>query len=402
MRVLIYIPNISQEWGGIRQYSVTLLTMLCEDYENEYFIYHDLDDKEVLEAVEHIPKHYLVTSKEINVSEVIIRKEPYIKLRNIPVLRNLKYKRQYIISNDLSTFCAKNRIAVLHCLYQSIPLIQDVKLITTLHDVQEIHFPKFFSPEERAYRAAGYLDYLKRAHCVIVSYNHIKNDLINYFNVPPEKIKTVLLQMDKLWFHKFSEKDIKLLPGNLNKTKYLLYPANFWKHKNHLNLLRAIALLRDEEGILINFVFTGDFNSEDGKRVKNESNKLNLINQITFLGIVDESLLYSLYKNATGTVIPTLYEAGSFPLMESIYLSVPVICSNVTSLPETIGNSEFVFDPTDIRLMASLIKKIYLDKEFRNRSLENSKNQKEKLTQNQSLHLLKEIYRSLIEEKSVA
>lgn len=397
MKILIYIPTITQEWGGIRPYSVALLRMLKEDFQNEYFIYHDLEDKEVLEAVQEIPNHYLVTSQEINASETITRKEGYNKLKNIPWLQNLKKERNYLVLNDLSTFCKKRGIEILHCPFQYVPLIKDVKVITTLHDVQELHFPEFFSAEVRAYRANAYLDFLTRADIVIVSYNHIKNDLIKYFDVAPGKIKTVLLKMDNLWVQKYENIDLETLPNNLDTVPYIFYPANLWPHKNHLKLLESIALLRDEENILVNAVFTGDMNKEHAKKIIERGNELKLSNQINFLGIVTEQTLISLYKKARAVVIPTFYEAGSFPLMESIFLGAPVICSNVTSLPETIGNNDFLFDPNDNRSIASILKKICTSEEFRNQSISNSLIQKEKLKISNSFELLMKTYNEIID-----
>ena len=71
-------------------------------------------------------------------------------------------------------------------------------------------------------------------------------------------------------------------------------------------------------------------------------------------------------------VIPTLYEAGSGPLIESMRYRVPVICSNVTSLPDTINNDAFTFAPLNIDEIAALIMKGIKDEDFRKRNLENS------------------------------
>jgi len=91
-----------------------------------------------------------------------------------------------------------------------------------------------------------------------------------------------------------------------------------------------------------------------------------------FLGLVPEEDLICLYKNSSLVVIPTLYEAGSAPLYEAMRYQVPVICSNVTSLPETIGNEEFIFDPNEVSEIAIKIKKILMDSTFREKNLMNS------------------------------
>jgi glycosyltransferase involved in cell wall biosynthesis len=394
LQVLIYIPNLNQSWGGVRQYVAALLRLLHGDNDNEYFIYHDAADVQVLEAIKDIPKHNLVKSSDINQIETVFKKVTLNKLRAIPVLRTVKLKRKISIVHTLTTYCKEKGIVIIHCPYQYIPMVEGVKLITTMHDVQELHFPEFFTAEQRAQRAVDYLDFLRRADAVIVSYNHIKKDLVKYFQVNPANIKTILLQMDKLWFYKFSEKDIEVL-SELDGTKYMLYPANAWKHKNHSALLEAVALLREEENLPIKVVLTGDFNNEQGRYIIDQTKKLSLDDQIIFLGIVDEKTLFSLYKKAAAVVIPTLYEAGSFPLIESILLDVPVICSDITSLPETIGNDKFTFSPLNTREIARQINRIYSDDNFRIDNLEQIKLQSKKIEENYPLPLLMDLYAGL-------
>lgn len=115
-----------------------------------------------------------------------------------------------------------------------------------------------------------------------------------------------------------------------------------------------------------------------------------------FLGIVEDSILYSLYKGAHGVVVPTLYEAGSFPVMESILLHRPVVCSNVTSLPETMGASEFIFDPSNIPQLADLIFKLSEDDEFRERNLVTVMERSKTIRFNNALMKIRALYQSVL------
>jgi glycosyltransferase involved in cell wall biosynthesis len=72
-----------------------------------------------------------------------------------------------------------------------------------------------------------------------------------------------------------------------------------------------------------------------------------------------------LYRNAALVVIPTEYEAGSYPLLEAMMLGAPVICSNVTSLPDAIEDKRFVFDPYDENALAALIQSMLANEPLR-------------------------------------
>jgi glycosyltransferase involved in cell wall biosynthesis len=267
----------------------------------------------------------------------------------------------------------------------------------TLHDVQELHFPENFTPEERAYRAITYLELLRKADRVIVSYDHIKRDIIKYFKVDSKKIQVLLLNMKNLWIDKFHDKDMVDIKHLGLPERFLLYPANTWQHKNHLRLMSALAEAKEKYRIIINIVCTGHRN-EHFNEIERLVTQLDIAEQVFFTGVVEENVLYSLYKSCTGVIIPTTYEAGSFPLYESILMNVPVICSNVTSLPETIGNKDYVFDPFKTDEISNLMIKLWQDEDFRERNIKHVKESSQQFQNNDSaLEQVLNVYSEVIE-----
>lgn len=391
MNILFYIPTISQKDGGIKNYATGILNLLTQEREstNLFYIYHNIGDKDIIEIVNHSENFILVQDSDIK-----IRKNNFFRKW---INRYKKYiLKKYIYDEPIiEKLCNKYKIDIIHSPYQYIPDTNKYKLITTLHDIQEIHFPEFFSPEERANRAVNYLKFLKKADIVIVSYQHVKNDIIKYFNIDDNKIKILLSKIDSFWFDKFTDDDITPLPNKIT-SEYILYPANFWQHKNHEILIKAIACLRNDYNIHIKLVCTGNKEIPYFKHLQTLTKKLEIEDQILFIGIVDELTLFNLYKQAQAVVIPTLYEAGSFPLYESIMLKVPVICSNVTSLPETIGNKKYIFNPYDLNELTEKIKLICFNEEFRKKNIDNLRVQQEKILKHNPLPLLNQIYKSLI------
>jgi glycosyltransferase involved in cell wall biosynthesis len=163
-----------------------------------------------------------------------------------------------------------------------------------------------------------------------------------------------------------------------------------------MKLIEAIKKIKDNTGKNINVVLTGNHSTPLGSAIKANITMYGLDNCFLNLGIVSDEVLFSLYKHATGVVIPTLYEAGSFPLMESILMEVPVICSNVTSLPETINNNEFVFDPNDVEDIANKIQKLYYNNEFRTESVSNSRRVKHAIINTNALENLVFCYNKVL------
>jgi glycosyltransferase involved in cell wall biosynthesis len=272
-------------------------------------------------------------------------------------------------------------IDLLHIPYPHSPRYDFIfPFVVTPHDIQELHYPEFFTPKERADRAENNWKSLEFCNGVVVSYDHVKNDIIKYFQVPDEKINVCPLPYQKISLFKPS-----LIEENIYEKKYklydifLLYPAQTWEHKNHLSLIKSLEIIEKNYDKSVHLICTGRKNPNFFSMIEHYLSQSSVTNKVHFVDIVPEQELYWLYKNCSLVVIPTLYEAGSFPLLEAMSLQAPVICSSVTSLPQTIQDLRFVFDPLDIEQMAKLIIQMLENQELRQENLNNGKNRTEEL-----------------------
>ena len=118
---------------------------------------------------------------------------------------------------------------------------------------------------------------------------------------------------------------------------YGFYPAHFWPHKNHLTLVRALRIVRERNpSIDLKLVFTGSRGHSGWPKVAEELSRLNLKQHILILDHIPVSHLAAIYRSARFCVVPSLFEASSYPVIEAQLLGCPVMCSNVTSLPELV------------------------------------------------------------------
>jgi glycosyltransferase involved in cell wall biosynthesis len=265
-------------------------------------------------------------------------------------------------------------IDLLHIPVQYSPIYKtEIPVVITMHDLQEYHFPAYFSLKERLSRKIKNKMAIHDSDHIIVSFNHVKNDIIKFFKIDEEKISVCPPPFAENWFLGKKETEWEETGKKYNlKSKYLLYPAATWQHKNHDRLLEAFKIIRDN-GLGYDLVCTGKKTTYFNNVLLTKIEGLNLSDFVYFLGIVPEEDLISLYKNTSLVVIPTLYEAGSGPLYEAMRYQVPVICSSVTSLPDTVENNDFVFDPTNPGAIAEKIKIGLTNEEFRKSNIENSK-----------------------------
>lgn len=286
-------------------------------------------------------------------------------------------KKLSILLNPYNGLIKRSGISIFHIPIQYSPIYGiDVPVIITMHDLQEFHLPENFSSGERIHRAINNHKAIYDSDKIIVSFNHIKNDIVKYFKVEESKISVCPPPFADNWFTTNQETSWETLANKYSiSKKYLLYPAATWQHKNHIRLLEAVknvlSIVPD-----IHLICTGN-QTNYFSTIQKKIDELGLKSSVKFLGIISEEDLIGLYKNASLVVIPTLYEAGSGPLYEAMRYRAPVICSNVTSLPETIDNDEFIFNPKNIHDIAEKIISCLTNENYKEKNLENSQQRME-------------------------
>lgn len=117
------------------------------------------------------------------------------------------------------------------------------------------------------------------------------------------------------------------LPSDLRETKFFIYPAKMWPHKNHLFLLRAFRQLVDLEP-LAKLVLTGDDSGAQGELVTHEIRRLGIEGSVFRLGFVDVATLGALIKHAVALVMPTYLGPTNLPPLQAVLLGTPAIVSD--------------------------------------------------------------------------
>lgn len=385
---------MSQEGGGLKQYSTALLNILSDDLDNTYYILHNSNDPEVINIINCHDNLFLISShisKERRWERCLfLLYKTYNTVERIRKGSNFKP----IVWSYVERICKKYKIDLIHSPFQTVPYSK-TKVIWTLHDVQELHFPEYFTSYQRADRARGWVENISLGSHIIVSYQHIKDDILKYFELKSEYVTVCLLDMQNLWIDNVVDFKHDLSFNDSIPIKYFLYPANTWQHKNHRILVEAVNKLKTQGNDEIKFICTGHKTDYYYDEIVPLIDKYDLHNNFHFIGLVEESVLLALYKNARCVVIPTMYEAGSFPLMESLLLNIPVICSNVTSLPEAIQNEKFLFNPLDLEYLSNLLDMAWFDDNFTEECRNNSIQQSAKLKTKSALKIIKRVYKGL-------
>jgi glycosyltransferase involved in cell wall biosynthesis len=218
-------------------------------------------------------------------------------------------------------------------------------------DLQHIHFPEFFSREHLLGRERWRVC-SERATYVLVASKFVRDDVITAYDVDPGRVAVVAPGVPTA-LHSAPPH-----PGP-SDIPFALYPAQPWKHKNHLRLVDAIALLRDR-GVDVRLVCPGPANPNQGE-VRRRVAELGLGSSVQFPGFVSDTQLANLFQQARCLAFPSLFEGFGFPVLEAFSAGLPVTCSSTTSLPELAADAAVLFDPTDVEAMADAIERVWTD-----------------------------------------
>lgn len=163
----------------------------------------------------------------------------------------------------------------------------------------------------------------------------------------------------------FATPDYKNMQPNYVKTpeKYIFYPAQFWMHKNHKNLLDAISLLKESVPD-IHLVLAGS-EKNSLQKIKKIIKNNELEKNVTILGFVSDEQVMYLYQNAIALVMPTYFGPTNIPPLEAMTLGCPAIVSNKYAMPEQMGDAGLFFNPDSPKELSMCIERVWNNEELR-------------------------------------
>jgi glycosyltransferase involved in cell wall biosynthesis len=266
-------------------------------------------------------------------------------------------------------------VEVLHFPYQFY-VRSKVATIFNPHDLQHRHL-QLLDPDESAQRDALYAEACREARVVVADSKWGRDDIAREYGVAPEKLYAIPMSAPTELYAPMTDTFLSTVKSRYRlPSEFAFYPAQTWAHKNHLRLLEAIAQLRDREGLMISLVCTGVRN-EFWRTIQRRVRELRLENQVWFLGFVGSNELRAIYRLAQFVVYPSLFEGGGLPILEAFQEGVPVVCSDVTSLPEYAGDAVLFFDPASVESIAGALRRMNADaalrKELRRRGAERAR-----------------------------
>lgn len=234
--------------------------------------------------------------------------------------------------------------------------------VFVIPDIQHEFFPEFFSRHVLAARRRAFAFALTRAGAIATMTEHSRSTVIsNEWTL----CKDVFLMPAALPEELRTEPDDGALPEQARAfSQFFFMPANLWPHKNHKRLFEAFRIALPNLPPNTGLILTGS--PEGWSSVIEGYEKLPIVH----LGFVEHEQVAALYRNAVALVYFSLFEGFGMPLLEAFYHGTPVLCSNLSSLPEVGGDAVLTCDPTNVEEMAGLMRQILNDGALRKKLAE--------------------------------
>jgi glycosyltransferase involved in cell wall biosynthesis len=326
---------------GIGTYVRNLLRQLArQDTVNEYVVFCRANDCDTIEELGPTFRAVIETAAPYSVSE------------------------QFAIPMDLR----REAVDLFHAPHYVLPPLTPCTSVVTIHDCIHLRFPQYLpSKIGYAYARAQMWTATHRAARVITVSEASKRDILRYFRVPESRIDVIYNAIDDRFWQEPPADEVARVRERYRLTDpFVLYAGNIKPHKNLERLIEAFHLLRQNSPELkdVQLLIIGDEISKYAT-LRRAVHRHKLHKHVRFFGFVSDQTLAALYRLADVFVFPSLYEGFGLPPLEAMASGTPVITSNVSSLPEVVGDAALMIDPYEPQAIADAMLRVLTDADLR-------------------------------------
>ncbi|NQU34950.1 MAG: glycosyltransferase family 4 protein [Bacteroidetes bacterium] len=241
--------------------------------------------------------------------------------------------------------------------------------LIVIHDLNFEHFPEHMQWLVRKYYTYFTPRYAKKAKRIATVSEFSKNDIIKQYGIDPNKIDVVYNGANEL-FKPIHKEDIKSIKEKFTGgNDYFVFVGALNPRKNLQNIFKAFDQYKDRYKTNAKFVVVG-VKMYWSEEIKSVYVKMKYKTDVIFTGRLEPDDLSKVVGSAIALVYASVFEGFGIPIIEAYNAEVPVITSNVTSMPEISGDAALLVDPSSIEQISDAMHKISSDKAFANSLVE--------------------------------
>lgn len=365
-------------YGGVYQYSLSIIEALesldPEKY-NLHCFYFDRDWESLLSNR---------FNKTLIVRRFFNRTLSYLMKKLIHTPTGWHFSGRF--SDSANAINASNCDVVIYPAQDGQAYQTNKKSIATIHDLMhryESHFEEY-QGRECTKREVHYSAICKFSDLILVDSDIGKQHVLESYGVAESKVQVLPFVPP---FYLLDANLVDLRKKYSLPERFIFYPAQFWEHKNHINLLKAVKLVLDE-GVQIHLVLVGS-KKNNYLATMTKIEQMGLSDNVSSLGYVSNDEMYSLYKSAVAIVFVSLIGPTNIPPMEALVAGCPLVCSNAYAMPVQVGEAALLVNPREPVDIAEKIKLVWNDASIRNHLKALGQKQAAQYGQDEFSHMLR-------------
>lgn len=326
LKVAVNASSLLKPITGIGRYTYNLFSAMTKDDMCDVdFLYGLSWSKKLVGPVNQYQRTYRAVNKKI----------PYVR-----TIARMAQKRVF------GRRVKKEKYALYHE-PNFLPVSFDLPVITTIHDLSIIKYPDYHPVDRVAMFEKHLLGAIENSEYLITVSEFVKKEIVDMFGISAEKIVTTQLGVDDDFYPHDQGIVMNVLDSyELRYKSYFLVVATLEPRKNFKLVIDAYIRLDNKIKEQYPLVIVG-MRGWELNQIDKDIEKLKRMGCLRLLGYVSEEVLPMLYSSAKIFLYPSIYEGFGLPPLESMACGTPVITSNVSSLPEVVGDAGFMVSPYD-------------------------------------------------------
>lgn len=268
-----------------------------------------------------------------------------------------------------------------------IPLKSATKTLAVIHDLNFEHYPAYLPKNVARYYQNNFRKFAKKSTRIATVSEYSKQDICTQYSINENKIDVVYNGANEN-FKPISDTEKQIVRDKYSHgVSYFLFVGTLHPRKNLINLFKAFDEFKSQTNSDIKLLVVGKkmwWTNE----IKSTYQQLKYQSDVIFTGRVSENDLYKITASAFALTYVPIFEGFGIPLVESMNCGVPIVTSNVTSMPEIVNNAAILVDPFSVQSITEGMVKIYSDENLRNELIQKGLQRAKEFSWEKTAHLL--------------
>ncbi len=274
----------------------------------------------------------------------------------------------------------------------------DIPSLAVIHDINFHHRPEDLTYSSRVYYRRFFPLYASKADMIVTVSEYSKQDICNSYNIPPEKINVIYNGANPVFKSLSQEEIIKTRKEFTGGKPYFVFVGMLHPRKNIPRLLLAFDRFREQLHEDFKMVIVGEKKFMTGK-IEKVFSMMKYKEEVIFTGRLNQETLSLVMGSAVALTFLPLFEGFGIPVVEAMYCNIPILASNVTSVPEIAGDAALYADPLVIDEITKQMLIIVRDDNLRKELIEKGKERQKKYNWDQTAEGLWNSVETVLEMK---